>query len=249
MPGPDPFNPGLNLMPDPTDDMLMALADDELHGPEAEALRLRIGSDPALAARYAVFAESRAALQAAFAPGDTPEALIAAIRSAQLGDAPQGDTVVPFRPRHALTPRLALAASLLLAVGVGGFLAGRALGPATLPADPGALAAADLATLGTGAETALAGGVSARVLGSYQTDRGLCRLIDLDLPANRAERAVVCRDRAARDWIVVAAVAAGEAEAYIPASDTAAALIDRVLDDLGAGPALDPAAEAAALAN
>lgn len=232
-------------MPDPSDDMLMALADDELRGAEAEALRARIAADPVLSARFAVFTESREALRRAFDPGATPERLVAAIRDAAGGEA---ENVVRFRPRRGIGAPLALAASLLLAVGAGGFLAGRALAPAGGAADPGAVAAAGLAGLGTGAGMDLAAGGEARVLGSYRTDRGLCRLIELAQADGRAERAVVCRDQA-RDWAVVATVAAGRAGDYIPASDTAAALIELVLDDLGAGPALAPAEEAAALAD
>lgn len=234
-------------MPDPSDDMLMALADDELHGPDAEALRRQISSDPALAARFAVFAESRAALQAAFAPGETPAWLEASVRGAKPGDASPRDNVVRLRSRTALTPTLALAASLLLAVGVGSFLAGRLVAPEPL-ADPAAVAAVALADLGTGDETAIPAGGVARILGSYQTDQGLCRLLDLTLSADRSERALVCR-APDRSWVVTAAIAARQSETYIPASDTAAAVIDQVLDDLGAGPALDPAAEAQALAS
>lgn len=234
-------------MPHPSDDMLMALADNELHGPDAEALRQQINSDPALAARFAVFAESRAALQAAFAPGETPAWLEASVRGAKTVDARPQDNVVRLRPRAAVTPSLALAASLLLAVGVGSFLAGRSVAP-VLPADPAAVAALALADLGTGAETAIPEGGVARILGSYQTEQGLCRLLDLTLSADRSERAVVCR-ASDNSWVVTTAIAAGQSEAYIPASDTAAAVIDQVLDDLGAGPALDPAAEAQALAG
>jgi hypothetical protein len=233
--------------------MLMALADNELHGPEAEALRARIAADPVLAARYAVFAETRAALAAAFAPGPTPDRLTQAILAAppQADMATGAGKVVAFRPRQWAGPApLALAASLLLAVGVGGFLAGRALQPGAVPADPGALAAAALADQVTGSEAALPDGGSARVLGSYQTAQGLCRMIDLALPGDRAERAVVCRDDAAQGagWSVVAAISAGPVEAYVPASDMAAELMDQVLNDLGAGPALAPEDEAAALA-
>lgn len=235
-------------MPDPSDDMLMALADDQLHGPDADALLQLISADPALAARFAVFAESRAALQAAFAPGATPEWLETSIRSAPMGDTPAGATLIKFSPRRAMTPSLALAASLLLAVGVGSFLVGRSVAPATVLTDPAALAATALETLGTGAETTIPGGGVARVLGSYQTDLGLCRLIDLDLSGDRSERAVVCRTPD-QSWVVTAAIAAGQTEVYIPASDTAAAVIDQVLDDMAAGPALDLAAEAEALAH
>jgi hypothetical protein len=227
-------------MPEPSDDMLMALADDQLPKAAAQPLLALIAADPALAARYAVFADTRAALQGAFDAGPVPEALVQAIR----GGAAE-PVVVPFRPRKAFAPLpMALAASLLLAVGFGGFMAGRGgVAPAT---DPGLIAAAQLSGAVTGDEAAMEGGGAARVLGSYQTDAGLCRLLDLTLPGDRAERAVVCRQDAG-DWAVVAAVAAGQGEAYIPASDLGTGLIDQVLDDLGAGPALDPAAEAAAL--
>lgn len=235
-------------MPDPSDDMLMALADDQIHGPDVEALRLRISTDPALAARVAVFAESRAALRAAFAPGETPAWLEASIRGAKAGDVSPPDNLVRLRPRMAITPSLALAASLLLAVGVGSFLAGRSVAPALQFTDPAALAAVALADLGTGAETATPADGVARILGSYQTNKGLCRLIDVNLSGDRSERAVVCR-APDRSWVVTAAIAAGQSEAYIPASDTAAAVIDQVLDDLGAGSALDPADEAEALAH
>jgi hypothetical protein len=234
-------------MPDPSDDMLMALADDELRGPDAEALRQQIGTDPALEARFAVFAESRAALQDAFAPGEAAAWLEASVRRAEPGGAVPRDNLVRLRPRTAVTPTLALAASLLLAVGVGSFLAGRSVAPVPL-ADPAAVAAVALEDLGTGAETTIPAGGVARILGSYQTDQGLCRLLDLTLSANRSERAVVCR-APDNSWLVTTAIAAGQSETYIPASDTAAAVIDRVLDDLGAGPALDPAAEAQALAR
>lgn len=232
----------------PSDDMLMALADNELHGPEAEALRARIAADPVLAARYAVFAETRAALAAAFAPGPTPDRLTQAILAAAPADTAKDSNVVAFRPRSWVAPApMAVAASLLLAVGVGGFLAGRGAAPQAV-ASPGVAAATALATLATGAETTLEGGATARVLGSYETDQGLCRLIDLAHPDTTAERAVVCRQGGAADWAVIASVTAGQAEVYIPASDTAAALTDQVLDDLGAGPALGADAEKAALA-
>jgi hypothetical protein len=234
-------------MTDPSDEMLMALADDQIVGPEAEALHRRIMADPALVARFAVFVESRAALEAAFAPGETPQSLTNAIRSASPGEPPSADrVVVPFRLRLTRLVPTAIATSLLIAVGVGGFLAGRTLGPISVPVAPGALAAADLGSSGTGAETILSGGGIARVLGTYMTDQGLCRLINLELSEKYTERAVVCRD-VSRNWVVVAAVTVGQGESFIPASDTATVLIDQVLDDLGAGPALTPEQEAAAL--
>lgn len=190
--------------------MLTALADNELHGPDAETLRQQINSDPARAARFAVFAESRAALQADFAAGETPAWMESSIRSAKSCDVSPPDKVVRFRLRTAITPSLALAASLLLAVGVGSFFAGRSVAPLPLT-DPASLAAVALADLGTGAETAIPASEVARILGSYQTDQGLCRMLDLTLSDDRSERAVVCRAPDKR-WMVMAAIAAGQSE-------------------------------------
>ncbi|MEQ3699451.1 MAG: hypothetical protein ABNH17_08720, partial [Paracoccus sp. (in: a-proteobacteria)] len=71
---------------------------------------------------------------------------------------------------------------------------------------------------------------------------GLCRLIEAG-----AERALMCRDQG--DWSVALAVPRAGQDAYLPASDLGTGLIDAALDDLGAGPALDSAAEAAALSD
>jgi hypothetical protein len=236
-------------MQEPSDEMLMALADNELSPEEAVSLHARIAADPELAARYAAYVESRAALQAAFAADDpVPEALLRTINETPIDTPRPSAEVVTLRPRAAAFewPR-ALAASLLVAVALGGVLAGRGLAPEAALSDPARLAAADLGQALTGADVALAGGASARVLGSYDTQYGLCRLIELRLVPSGSERAVVCRD--AGEWSVVAAIATGTESSYVTASDTAAALIDEVLDDLGAGPALDPAAEAEALAR
>lgn len=238
-------------MQNPSDEMLMALADNELRPEEAAILRARIAASPALEARYAIFTESRAALEKAFASDDPlPEALLRTVETAPLGTPRQTAEVVPLRQRAAAPafawPK-ALAAGLLVAVGLGGVLAGRQLAPGGL-ADPAQIAAANLGTALTGTDVALPQGAMARVMGSYQTDAGLCRLIEIRLPQSGVERAVVCRAEGS-DWAVVAAVAGASNGTYVSASDTATRLIDEVLDELGAGPALDPAAEAAAIAR
>ncbi len=220
------------------DEMLMALADGELPEPESSRLLTRIARDPALAERYALFAETRALMQQAYPAEPVPEAL----RQAILG-AP-AENVVPFRaPRRAWVP-VALAASLALAVGLGGFFAGQSLAPAEA-GDPALAAASLLETTPTGGSVAGPGG-NAQVLASYETDIGLCRLISLELDSGGAERAMVCRE--ATGWTVALSVIAGSAESFIPASETATALIDTFLDGFSAGSALDPEAEAAALA-
>lgn len=107
---------------DESDEMLMALADGELDDITAERLWRRIETDSALAGRFALFADTRHGLQAAFPPEPVPDRLIATI----MAGAP-APVVVPFRRRLAARPLAgwAMAASLVLAVGLGGFLAGR----------------------------------------------------------------------------------------------------------------------------
>ena len=236
-------------MKDPSDTMLMALADNELPADEAALLRERIAADPVLAARFAVFVETRAALHATFAAdGPVPDRLIHVIEAAPASPSRPTTEVLALRRRMPnLVPPMAVAASLLLAFGLGAFFAGPTLPPNVVTQDPAGLAAISLAAALTGEEVQLSQGRTARVLGSYQTDYGLCRTIELDLPADGTERAVVCRAETGQ-WSVVAAVAAGTEESYVTASDTTALLIDQVLDNLGAGPALDQETEMAALA-
>lgn len=214
-----------------SDDMLMALADGELN--ETEALRLHslIAADPALAARYRDFAMTRSLLQDAYPLEPVPDRLQGAVMA-------QASNVVPLR--KAVTPVLgwgmALAASLVLAVG--GFVAGRGTGPGEVDV---AIATADLLT---GTEAVLPDGSTVRVLGSYDTSIGLCRLIGQD-----DLRHVVCRDPQAGGWVTALSVDAGGAGNFMPASDLSVAAIDGLLDGVGAGPALDAAAERAALAR
>jgi hypothetical protein len=223
---------------DESDEMLMALADGELDETTAERLWQRIETDPALADRFALFADTRHGLQAAYPPEPVPNRLIATVMA---GTPASDPVVVPFRRRLSARPMAAwaMAASLVLAVGLGGFLAGRATPPAGATLQQ---AAAALAQVPTGGDAALPGGAVARALASYDTDLGLCRLIEAG-----AERALMCRDQGG--WSVALAVPGAGQDAYLPASDLGTGLIDAALDDVGAGPALDPAAEAAALSD
>ena len=244
------------------DTMLMALADGELNPPEADRLRALIAADPALAESYALFAETRALMADAFPPEPVPDRLIRAVLDTPAGSGADVAAARPARARGQLIafrrrsapgndgaadgPRrwlgAALAASLALAM-IGGFWAGRGLAPVAMVAATPEAAAAALAATPTGGEITLPeGGGTARALASYQTDLGLCRLIGLD-----HSRAVVCRDQATGRWGTAISVAAADGETYLPASDLATGLIDRLLDDIGAGAAMDAAGEAAAL--
>ncbi|MFZ0097531.1 MAG: hypothetical protein WAK98_03535 [Gemmobacter sp.] len=227
----------MTLTENVSDEMLMALADGELDAGLAAQLRDRIAADPALAARHALFVETRAALQAAFPAEPVPERL----RDAVMQAAPEAN-VLPFAPRHTSAPAwgMAIAASLLLAVG--GFWLGRLATPAGQIATPEA-AALQLASVPTGGVTTLPDGRTARVLGSYETDIGLCRMIGLP-----TDRALVCKRDEGQGWITLASVAVAGEDGWVPANDMGTMLIDGLLDELGAGPALPPEIEATLLA-
>jgi hypothetical protein len=225
----------MTLTENVSDDMLMALADGELEADLAAELHRRIAADPALAARHALFVQTRAALQAAFPLESVPDRLRDAVATA----APMA-TVLPFARRRSLAPvwGMALAASVLMAVG--GFWLGRLAAPGGQVTTPEA-AAQLLAATPTGAEATLPDGRIARVLGSYDTEIGLCRVIGLP-----ADRALVCRRDAGADWVTLASVATATDDGWIPANDMGTMLLDGLLDELGAGPALPPGAEVAA---
>lgn len=226
----------MTLTENVSDDMLMALADGELDAGLAAQLRDRIAADPALAKRHALFVDTRAALQAAFPVEPVPERL----RDTAMQAAPEAK-VLPFTPRRNSAPAwgMAIAASLLLAVG--GFWLGRMATPADQIATPEA-AALQLAGAPTGGETTLPDGQIVRVLASYDTDIGLCRMIGLP-----ADRALVCQAGSGRGWTTLASVATTGEGDWVTANDMGTMLLDGLLDEIGAGPALPPEAEAARL--
>lgn len=216
-----------------SDEMLMALADGELDRTQARALQARLDRDPELAARYAIFADTAAALRAAFSQGEIRQELVDAIHAVESNRQSEADTIVPFRVRAAVWP-LALAASLALGVGLGwGLKNGGATGLGDV-----AQAVADAPT---GSERYVAHMGTARVLGSFETERGLCRLIALAPEDASAGRFVACRD--AEDWVVALSVSDGAADSFSPASETGTEMIDIYLDSIGAGAALDPQIE------
>ncbi len=242
-----------------SDDMLMALADGELTGPDADRLRARIKADPALAARYALFTQTAAALRQAMDPGPVPDHLIAAVLTSP-ASVTTGATVAPLRPGKPspawrMIRPLALAASLVLAVGVGSYLGGNALAPSA--ASTPALAAAALGTTPTGGSVTLADGTVSRALGSFETELGLCRLIALQDSTGASggaseavsERAIVCRAARGQDWQAALVVTAGNDDAFSLASDRAVATVDSFLDSIGAGAPLTPDDEALLLAE
>ena len=244
-------NPESNV----SDDMLMALADGELTGPDASRLLARIKASPELSARYALFTATAEALRDAVDPGPVPDHLIATVLTTPMGAA-DATNVTPLRrkaagaagptpgPMRMVWP-MALAASLALAVGIGGFVTGRSLAPA-----PTGLQSAATALTGTatGGSTMLADGSTARVLGSFDTDLGLCRLIAVDGVDGHADRAIVCRSEN-DGWRTALAVTEGRSGMFLPASDMAVGLIDDFLDGIGAGTLMTAEDEARALSQ
>lgn len=247
-----------------SDEMLMALADGELTGPDASKLMARIRANPDLAARYALFTDTAEALREAMDPGPVPDYLISAVLTAPTGQAearngearntgaqnPVASNVTPLRRKAATGPGqmvwpIALAASLVLAVGVGGFLTGRSLAPAQAGHET---AASALAGTATGGSVTLADGSMARALGTFETDVGLCRLIAVDGSDGHADRAVVCQADDAI-WRTALSVTEGGEGMFLPASDMAVGMIDDFLDGIGAGAAMAPEDEARVLAR
>ena len=234
-----------------SDEMLMALADGELTGPDASKLLARIKANPALAARYARFTDTAAILRQAMDTGTVPDHLIASVLTTPTGpqDGKTDQTVVPFRsragrPRIAAWP-VALAASLTLAVGIGGFLTGRSMPPPVAGLDTAASALAEIAT---GGSVVLDDGGTARALGTFETDLGLCRLLAFESTAGQADRAIACKSED-NNWLIALRVTEGGAGLYLPAADMAVGLVDDFLDGIGAGAALSPDEEARALAR
>jgi hypothetical protein len=237
------------------DDRLMALADGEITGPEAEALHARIAADVDLAERYALFVET--AELARQAMQDVPEAtvsdaLVARIRA--MGEAsapPEASNVVPLRTTPAAPTRwqpMALAASLALAVGLGAglMLSGGAEAPLGAPFSTAMTEQLDSLPSGTVAQ--LTDGTALTVVASFTDAAGqFCREYEAATPAVGGYVAVACR--ADGDWQLQFAMAqAGDAGAeagYTPASALEA--LDAFFTATGAGQPMTPDEERAFL--
>jgi hypothetical protein len=244
-----------------SDDMLMALADDELDAAEAARVRAAIAADADLARRFALFRDSRGAVTGAHAGAlhePVPERLLAAVRAADARsrDARSQPTaeVVTLRPRAAAAWRpLALAASVALALGgVVGFQAGRVAGPDAQPAAgfgaPGPVLAAALEAAPSGRVREFAGG-SLIVLHTYPVPTGFCRDFALAGSAAGAPAmvGVACReDGTWRTRLVMVQPADGSTGGFRPAGSDDP-LVGELLQRLQAQPPLSAADEAALL--
>lgn len=202
------------------DETLMALADGEIDDEEAARLHARIGADPALSERYALFARtSTLARDAALADPEAvvPPDLAARIRG--MASTPdKGQNVVPLRRPASRWPALALAASLALAVGLA---AGLFLAP-DAPGAAGPALTADLqerlGTLPSGAEAELPDGRRMTVVASFTDGSGaFCREYETAEPGLPGYVTVACRGD--EGWSLRFAVArASDGTGYAPAS-------------------------------
>lgn len=249
--------------PAPDDDLLMAHADGALSGAAAAAVARAIAGDPDVARRHAVFVATRARLaDLAATQGAVPDALqarVAALVAAHRLDRADraaeraGAQVLPLRrwQRPAPVWAVPLAASLALAVGLAAGLVATGGGPtgAAGPTFGTAAVQSALDRLATG-ETAAIDGAALRIVGSFRDAADqLCREAVLSPAAGDGAQAVLCRasDGGWRVELALRQPAAAAGGALSAASGQGA--VDAFLGDIGAGPALDPTAEARALAE
>jgi hypothetical protein len=147
----------------------------------------------------------------------------------------------PQRRRAALLA-LPIAASLMIAAGLAGFLIGDARAPVTdvatvAPLGGDAVVTAALAGLVSGDERTLADGRRVAAVASFPVDDGVCRVFTVRGVEAGAVEGVAC-DRGSGLAVEVAVTATGDDGAYTPASDVATGVVDAFLDAAGAGASL-----------
>lgn len=243
--------------PTPSDTQLMAFADGELPLEEAAWVADRVEADADVARRLRSFTETRRALgEVTESYAELPTELMGRIATtiaeyeAHRKGHDRSETVVTLTSRRRSAPiwAIPLAASIALAVGLG---IGLSSAPDRPDAPFGAFASADaqaaLDSALTGEAVQLASG-ALRVLSTFRTgaDR-VCREGLLQPLAGAATLAVLCRG-ADGAWVPELALRQdSDPTAFTPASG--APVLDAFLNEIEAGPPLDPDAEARALAE
>jgi anti-sigma-K factor RskA len=238
---------------DITDEMLMAYADGALDAGDRARIAALLETDPALAARLAPFTGTRDALaglarrdaaEVALPPGLQARMMARVAEALVEAAAAPSDKVVALQPRGARRMPLwsgALAASLALAIGLGGgLMLGQGGGEAVSPV------VAALDTLPSGAEEVLADGTSLRIIASFVSAEGaLCREYEVTRPSGLHSVEVSCD--AGAGWEVQLMLALEGSEGYMPAS--APELLDLYYMQSEAGAPLSAEEEAAALSS
>lgn len=241
----------------PSDAQLMAFADGELSSDEAAWIADQVEADADVARRLRSFTETRRYLgEVAEAHAEIPADLMGRIATTIAAHEvdrqghDRADRVVTLKPGRRSAPiwTLPLAACIALAVGLG-------IGVSTAPDRPvaprGGFASTDaqaaLNTALTGEAVRLASG-ELRVLSTFRTGAdSVCREGLLQPLVGVSTLAVLCRDPDGV-WVPELALRQENAPgAFTPASGSSA--LDAFLNEIEAGPPLDPSAEARALAD
>ncbi len=239
-----------------TEEMIMALADGELGGAEADAVREAIAADSALRDQFDRYQESRQLLASGF-EGLLGRPVPEDMRKLVLEEAAPRGAVVSLGAARARRGRLfgfdvlsqaAAAAVLLGAAALGGYQIGQNEPAADGLVLAGLLAqdspisdALSAAPAGTSVEV---GGAEFLAVATYQVAEGqLCREFELNRDGSGAV-GLACRVDAG--WQVEVAalnVAAGAKGQFLPASADAFELVGAALDAKGEYEAIDPESE------
>lgn len=249
-----------------SDEELMAYADGELVPERAEKLAAALPGRSDLAARVALFAQTRAVTAEsvkAHLDGPVPQKLQASVeemvRKAALQ--PSAATVTALHPRKAASRpapfgnwAMPIAASFLafIAGALGYWLvSGGAPSPSYYQiagsADPEL--AQILSKLPSGEKSRLMGsGADVSMIASfYRGDQALCREFAITHVEFGEHLAVACRGAGKWNIDLALRMSGGSGDAYKPASS--AETLDAFLEALGAGPAIEGQAEVDALAK
>lgn len=238
-------------MPEFPDEILMRFADGELDPSTAAAVEAAMNSDEQLAARVAVFLETRSAAQEALRPmleAPVPEHLSQAVTAmvARSKAAREGANVADLAaarrrrwiPANDWLPAAAAAAvAAIVGLGAGYWLAAPVQPERQLLAaiaEPSLNAA--LSTVPSGEDTAVSGGRFRAIATFRDAAEALCREFEMDRDAGQTEVAVACREEGS--WTLRFAVAATATdEGYAPASSTET--LDAYVASIGASEPLD----------
>jgi anti-sigma factor RsiW len=240
-----------------TDEELMAYADGELAEDRAAELDLALAGDDALAARLALFVDTRAMSAEALRPmldDPVPAHLVQRVRDLAAADAAaaQATNVVAFPARSAARPiwQLPVAASIALAIGLGAGLMLQGPGGTDAPLqvagnlDPALTEA--LETLASGASLTLPDGARVEAIATFRSeDDALCREFEHDQTSGTTVVSVACHDGQGWQTRLAIAAAAADETGYAPASSMEA--LDAYLTATNAGAPLSVDDEAAAL--
>jgi hypothetical protein len=243
-----------------TEEMIMALADGRLHGPESETVRAAVATSPELQAQFEAYRTSRQILTEAFA-GHLERPVPAALQQIVLRRAEERGGAVSLdstRAKRKLPLRLdflsqaAAAAVLLSAAALSGYQVGQ-----NEPAD-GAIVLAGLIPQDSPLQDALtatpAGGsididkAQFLAIATYQTAGGqVCREFEL----NRARSGTVglaCRtDTGWQIEVAALKMTGGTSGQFLPASADAFELVGAALDAKGTYEGVEAAQEACIL--